>query len=129
MFSKIKNFIHAFKAVNRSIKATKRLLEDPEMQEISGFRHVVMVAQRTKDNPNIAIARHFTAFSEHPTLEVMLDLRREIMEDEDLRNNCGWNPALDYSNLIMIAMGNYSEPFIFGLMGPAADNEEESKES
>lgn len=107
----------AFRAVWIAFKQTKTMMADPEMREMTNFRHVLVVAQRTDENPNIAIARHFTLYPNQPSMEDALQLRNEVLEDDDLRTHINFAPNVNYSNLTVVSLGNFSEPFVRGLFG------------
>lgn len=117
MFKYIRNFVFVFKLIYRSLHMTYVKMNDPEIREFAKFRHILIVAEKVKDHPQVAIAMHATGYENIPTLEDAFQLRDEVLSDEDLCEHCGFEKNVTHHDLIVILLGGYSEAMISGMLG------------
>jgi len=117
VFKYIKNFIFVFKHVYRALLITYKKMNDPEIKEFAKFRHVLVVAQKMKDCPQVSIARHLVFFETLPSVQSAFDLRDEVLRDEDLYSGCHFEGNPTHHDLIVVSLGNYSDLVVSGIFG------------
>lgn len=121
--SYIRDMLFVMKLVYRSFKVAHAKMKDPNLREISRFRHVLVVGQRVKGYPHLVVARHFCAYQNHPDVEDALELKRQVIEDKDLREGIPFEGEPNYPDLVVMCLANFSNEFINGLMGIMSDVE------
>jgi hypothetical protein len=103
-------------------------MKDPEFREFSKFRHVLMVAQKDRETPSVAVARHFALYETLPSINDAIHLKTEVLDDEDVRSHINFEGNPSYPDLVVVLLAGFSEAFVHGILGPLVDEKNENQQ-